>query len=326
MPDQVQQERIPQDAACLKMCILEHKDFPFQAYPLNELFCELVHRTDNNSEASLFFTSGLLKETGVDFMGVDEDMLRRRLMKLRVRRREAGGVSTVLWHVVLPLLPLSKYLLNPPYQWETWIGLFGCQQSLDVHPAETMLTQSVHLISRPEFPKLRIRFVYLNDALKERNILQLQAQEQESWRKHQMAEAMGMQSFKELCKLRSWRLDDRNAAEMSDGEQARQREAVAACVRGLNELRLAVPQDPDAPPLPALSMEEVQANPSVVDSRTKQIIAMTKKGANGGAGGVPLVEAGLRGLWNTVNTFSQSEELRPQSSQLHVSLHEAQTA
>merc|ERR1719426_383271 len=92
-------------------------------------------------------------------------------IKLRVMRRMQQG-PVMLWHVLLPLQQIGKNLLGPPHEWETWIGLLPNNQSLDLHPPDVMFTQAVHLISRPEFPKLRLRFKYFNPQLQ----AQVQAQ------------------------------------------------------------------------------------------------------------------------------------------------------
>merc|ERR550532_3606052 len=122
------------------------------------------------------------------------------ILRLNVRRKVPQG-GIVLWHVVLPLPLISKYLLNPPHEWETWIGLFPNTQSLEAHPPDTMFTQAVHLISRPDFPKLRLRFTFHNPELQAQISAQNEAQQQESRRRKELCEKVGRQQFEEIHKL-----------------------------------------------------------------------------------------------------------------------------
>jgi len=137
-----------------------------------------------------------VKATGIDLMNCPLNVI----LKLRVRRKSSTG-AMILWHVVLPLPLISKYLLNPPHEWETWIGLFPNTQVLEAHPADHMFTQAVHLISRPEFPKLRLRFTYHNPELQERLSAQREMQEQESQRRKEFTQKMGRAQFEEIQKL-----------------------------------------------------------------------------------------------------------------------------
>merc|ERR550532_1957240 len=122
------------------------------------------------------------------------------ILRLNVRRKVPQG-GIVLWHVVLPLPLISKYLLNPPHEWETWIGLFPNTQSLEAHPPETMFTQAVHLISRPDFPKLRLRFTYTNPELQAQVSAKCEMQQQESRRRMELTQQVGRQQFEEIHKL-----------------------------------------------------------------------------------------------------------------------------
>jgi len=59
----------------------------------------------------------------------------------------------------------------------------------------------VHLISRPDFPKLRLRFTYHNPELQAQISAQNEAQQQESRRRKELCEKVGRQQFEEIHKL-----------------------------------------------------------------------------------------------------------------------------
>merc|ERR1719183_1427496 len=103
--------------------------------------------------------------------------------------------AIVLWHVVLPLPFISQYLITPPHEWETWIGLFSNTQSLETHSPDMMFTQALHLISRPEFPKMRLRFTYHNPELQAQALAIQEHQEQESRRRKEQTEQVGRAQF-----------------------------------------------------------------------------------------------------------------------------------
>jgi len=182
----------PQASSSLNVAIQDSKDFPGDAAPVQELYSEFALADGR----ALFECSGLVKESGIDLMNCPLNVV----LKLRVRRRMPQG-AVVLWHVVLPLPQISKYLLNPPHEWETWIGLFPSTQSLEAHPADTMFTQAVHLISRPDFPKLRLRFTYHNPELQAQISAQCEMQQQESRRRVELTQQVGRQQFEEIHKL-----------------------------------------------------------------------------------------------------------------------------
>jgi hypothetical protein len=144
----------------------------------------------------LFECQTLVKQTGIDLMNCPLNVV----LQLRIRRRLPQGPH-VLWHVVLPLPLISKHLMVPPHEWETWIGLMPNKQVLTDHPADVMFTQAVHLISRPEFPKLRLRFTYHNKQLQEQAQAQLEKEEQESRRRKEQTEQMGRAQFQDIHKL-----------------------------------------------------------------------------------------------------------------------------
>mmetsp|Transcript_92513 Transcript_92513/g.205578 ORF Transcript_92513/g.205578 Transcript_92513/m.205578 type:complete len:460 (-) Transcript_92513:46-1425(-) len=205
----------PQADTSVNIAILESKDFPSDVAPVEELFSEFAMADGR----PLFECPSLLKLRGIDLMNCPLDVL----LKLRVRRRMPAG-PLVLWHVVLPLPIISKYLLQPPHEWETWIGLFPNTQSLEAHAPEMMFTQSVHLISRPEFPKLRLRFTYHNQELQAQLSAQLEMQQQESKRREELTQQAGRQAFEEIHKLtRTFRdsaITEREGAGNNGGEGA----------------------------------------------------------------------------------------------------------
>jgi len=191
-----------QASSSLNIAIQDSKDFPGDVAQAQDLYSEFTMADGRG----LFECPGLVKATGIDLMNCPLTVV----LKLRVRRRLQQG-AVVLWHVVLPLPLISKYLLQPPHEWETWIGLFPNTQSLEAHPPETMFTQAVHLISRPDFPKLRLRFTYHNPELQAQISAQNEAQQQESRRRKELCEKVGRQQFEEIHKLtRGLRGDDPN--------------------------------------------------------------------------------------------------------------------
>jgi len=181
-----------QAGSSLNIAIQDSKDFPGDVAQAQDLYSEFTMADGR----ALFECPGLVKATGIDLMNCPLTVV----LKLRVRRRLPQG-AVVLWHVVLPLPLISKYLLQPPHEWETWIGLFPNTQSLEAYPPETMFTQAVYLINRPDFPKLRLRFTYHNPELQAQISAQNEAQQQESRRRKELCEKVGRQQFEEIHKL-----------------------------------------------------------------------------------------------------------------------------
>jgi hypothetical protein len=202
----------PQETS-VNIAILDSKDFPTEVAPIQELYSE-ISMMDGKV---LFECQGLLKMTGIDLMNCPLSVV----LQLRVRRRMAQGAH-VLWHVVLPLPLISKNLMAPPHEWETWIGMLPNKQDLTSHPAEVMFTQAVHLISRPDFPKLRLRFTYHNAQLQAQAQAQLRQEEQESERRRQQTEQMGRAQFQDIHKLM------RTVRESSDTNPSANAKAAAA--------------------------------------------------------------------------------------------------
>jgi hypothetical protein len=182
----------PQANTSLNIAIQDSKDFPAEVANLSELYSELA-MVDGRV---LFECPGLVKATGIDLMNCPLTVV----LKLRVRRRMPAG-AMVLWHVVLPLPLISKYLYQAPHEWETWIGLFPSTQSLEAYNPDTMFTQSVHLISRPDCPKLRLRFTYHHPELQAHIAAQREMQQQESRRRVELTQQVGRANFEEIHKL-----------------------------------------------------------------------------------------------------------------------------
>lgn len=189
------QAQAPQQAnTSINIAILDSKDFPSDVAPLEELYSEFAMADGR----VLFECPELIKRTGIDLMNCPLNIV----LKLHVRRRMPQG-PLMLWHVVIPLPIISKYLLNAPHEWETWIGLLPNTQSLDSHPPETMFTQAVHLISRPEFPKIRLRFTYHNPELQAQISAQREQAEQEAQRRAEHNKQLGQAQFQDIHKLMS---------------------------------------------------------------------------------------------------------------------------
>jgi len=189
---QTPSQALPQASSSLNIAIQDSKDFPSDLAQAQELYSEFAMADGR----VLFECPNLVKANGIDLMNCPLSVI----LRLRVLRRTPHG-AVVLWHIVLPLPVISKYLLNPPHEWETWIGLFPNTQSLDAHTPDTMFTQAVHLISRPDFPKLRLRFTYHNPELQAQISAQCEMQQQESRRRVERTQQVGRQQFEEIHKL-----------------------------------------------------------------------------------------------------------------------------
>jgi len=178
----------------VNIAIEEMKDFSESVAPLRELYSEFCTADGK----CLFECQGLTKDTGIDLMDCPLNIN----LKLRVRRRMPQGAH-VLWHVVLPMPLISKHLLSPPYEWQTWIGLLPNTMNLDAHPADVMFTQSVHLISRPDFPKLRLRFKYNNFELQAQQQAQKEREDHDLKQRDDMSRNVGKKAFEDLQSFQS---------------------------------------------------------------------------------------------------------------------------
>ena len=180
------------DETFLNVSIADAKHFPESA-SADELFSELA----TSDGCPLFECATLVKSSGIDLM----DCPLQLNLKLHVRRRLPEGAA-LLWHMVLPLAVISKNLLQPPHAWDTWLGLLPANQSLETHAPEMMFTQAViHLLAKPEYPKLRLQFKYHNPALRAK--MALQKQTEQEWRQQQnlKAASYGQQRFQDLQSL-----------------------------------------------------------------------------------------------------------------------------
>jgi len=181
-------QKLPEENS-VNIALQDSKDFPAEIAPVQELYSELT-----TSEGQMLFECpALLKPTGIDLMNCPLDVV----LRLRVRRRLPTG-AMVLWHTVLPFNVIARYLIQPPHEWETWLGLLPNTQSLEMHPPDVIFTQCVHLISRAEFPKLRIRFAYHNPELKAQTQIRRQSEQELQQRRKELSESFGQQAFQEL--------------------------------------------------------------------------------------------------------------------------------
>mmetsp|Transcript_55432 Transcript_55432/g.124607 ORF Transcript_55432/g.124607 Transcript_55432/m.124607 type:complete len:431 (-) Transcript_55432:18-1310(-) len=182
----------PQEASTsVNIAVLDAKDFPAEIAPTNDLYTEFVLADGS----VLFKCPHLVKASGIDLMNCPLNLVLKLLVKMKTTPTMA------LWHVVLPLPTISKSLTIPPFEWETWIGLFPNTQNLEQHPADTMFAQAVHLISRPDFPKLRLRFSYHNPQLQEQLVSQQRQKEEQSRRRVEETQKFGKAEFEELMGL-----------------------------------------------------------------------------------------------------------------------------
>ena len=177
------------EATFLNVSIADAKHFPELA-PVDELFSELA----TSEGCALFECATLVKATGIDLM----DCPLQLNLKLHVRRRLPEGAA-LLWHMILPLAVISKNLLQPPHEWDTWLGLLPANQNLETHAPEMMFAQAViHLLAKPEYPKLRLQFKYHNPALRAKMALQKQTEQERRQEKELQAASYGQQRFQDL--------------------------------------------------------------------------------------------------------------------------------
>ena len=192
------------DATFLNVSIADAKHFP-EALSVDDLFSELT----TFDGCPLFECAGLLKSTGIDLMECPLQLS----LKLHVRRRLQEGAA-LLWHMVLPLAVISKNLMQPPHEWDTWLGLLPSNQSLETYAPEMMFTQAViHLLAKPEYPKLRLQFKYHNPELRVKMALQKQTEEERRQQQFLQAASYGQQRFQDLQSLGG--LLDKRSAEKS---------------------------------------------------------------------------------------------------------------
>ena len=178
-----------EDATFLNVSIADAKHFP-DASVVDDLFSELA----TQDGCPLFECAELVKATGIDLM----DCPLQLNLKLHVRRRLSEG-AVLLWHMVLPLAVISKNLMQPPHEWDTWLGLLPANHSLETHAPEMMFTQAViHLLAKPEYPKLRLQFKYHNPQLRAKMALQRQTEQERRQQQSLKAASYGQQRFQDL--------------------------------------------------------------------------------------------------------------------------------
>ena len=113
------------------------------------LFTELA----TSDGCVLFECASLLKANGIDLMNCPLQIS----LKIFVRRRDEG--TPILHHMVLPLAVISKQVLQPPHEWETWVGLLPSNNSLEVCAPSDMFAHAViNLLADKTSPKLRLKF------------------------------------------------------------------------------------------------------------------------------------------------------------------------
>ena len=129
----------------LRISIVDSKHFSEE-----DLFTELA----TNEGCVLFECESLLKVGGVDFM----DCPLQICLKIFVRRR-LKDEAPMLYHMVLPLAVISKHFLQPPHEWETWVGLLPSNSSLDIcAPGDMFAHAVINLLADKTSPKLRLKF------------------------------------------------------------------------------------------------------------------------------------------------------------------------
>ena len=125
----------------LRISIVDSKHFSEE-----DLFTELA----TNEGCVLFECESLLKAGGVDFM----DCPLQICLKIFVRRR-LKDEAPMLYHMVLPLAVISKHFLQPPHEWETWVGLLPSNSSLDIcAPGDMFAHAVINLLADKTSPKL----------------------------------------------------------------------------------------------------------------------------------------------------------------------------
>mmetsp|Transcript_6542 Transcript_6542/g.15108 ORF Transcript_6542/g.15108 Transcript_6542/m.15108 type:complete len:427 (-) Transcript_6542:37-1317(-) len=205
----------PEEATFLNVSIADAKNFET---PAEELFSELA----TCDGCALFECAGLVKPSGIDLM----DCPLQLNLKLHVRRRLPEGAA-LLWHMVLPLAVISKNLLQPPHVWETWLGLLPANHSLDAHSPDMMFAQAViHLLAKPDYPKLRLQFTYHNPELRAKMALQKQTEQERRQQQNLQAASYGQQRFQDLpLGLLEKRSQESDQPEEAGKEEARVQDA-----------------------------------------------------------------------------------------------------
>lgn len=252
-----------QDAQ-LQVVLVEDKDFPNSA----DLFSEIYTVNPGRGETLIHSAEAISNGSSVTLKGYQGE--------LRVRIRQRFVHNPAQWHVLIALSQIRKSLETAPFEWDGWLGVFPSSFSLEAQGPEVMFTHAVHLISKSEGPKIRIRLVYRDRTL--------QAQRGKEEREQQEANeeavtAYGQHSFKELQTLLNSRpsrkaglqgaarQEDRSRAKVLDLErnEATAKEALQAAITCLMKVQETLDvfehgQKGAAPKLP--SVEEILASSS----------------------------------------------------------------
>eukprot|EP00438_Fugacium_kawagutii_P025891 Skav233701 [mRNA] locus=scaffold1927:403422:403874:+ [translate_table: standard] len=129
----------------LNISIVDSKHFSEE-----DLFTELA----TNEGCVLYESESLLKASGIDLM----DCPLQITLKIFVRRRLQDD-APLLHHMVLPLGVISKHFLQPPHEWDTWVGLLPSNSSLEVcAPGDMFAHAVINLLADKTSPKLRLKF------------------------------------------------------------------------------------------------------------------------------------------------------------------------
>jgi len=153
------------------------------------LFTELA----TSDGCVLFECASLLKANGIDLMNCPLQIS----LKIFVRRRDEG--TPILHHMVLPLAVISKQVLQPPHEWETWVGLLPSNNSLEVCAPSDMFAHAViNLLADKTSPKLRLKFRYHNPQLHAHMALQKQSEEERRQQQNLVKASYGQQRFQDL--------------------------------------------------------------------------------------------------------------------------------
>lgn len=174
----------------VQLQVVEDKDFPNP----DELFTEIY--TSQGIAECVIYTGDKIRVSG----GVHRFPLWGEL-RLRIRHRHLPGCP-VLWYLIVPLGPVRRSLEAPPFEWDGWIGVWPVSQDLEAWGADVAFEQAIHLISKKEVPKLRLRLQY-QDNLQAQRIRQEKDAQQKKDNEREHGEVYGQQRFKELQQLRS---------------------------------------------------------------------------------------------------------------------------
>lgn len=184
----------------LRISIVDSKHFSEE-----DLFTELA----TNEGCVLFECESLLKAGGVDFM----DCPLQICLKIFVRRR-LKDEAPMLYHMVLPLAVISKHFLQPPHEWETWVGLLPSNSSLDIcAPGDMFAHAVINLLADKTSPKLRLKFRYHNPELHAHMALQKQSEEERRQQQNMVRQSYGQQRFLDLHKFAGFRKDKTDRGE-----------------------------------------------------------------------------------------------------------------